>query len=599
MYSRYCRVLVSICILFVVSAVSSVAGDIRPGETWYDTSGSAINAHGGCVVYHEGVYYWFGEQRSGNKSDGISCYSSTDFYTWKRVGRAVTPTGSMTDECVDIAPGRTLERPKVIYNDVTGKWVMWIHWENGSDYGKAKVAVCQADQVTGPYTLIDVFRPNEHDSRDQTLFKDADGSAYHIYSTNMNSNTHCSPLTADYLAPTTEVNLQLKGRRFEAAAIFQVEETYYGLFSGCTGWDPNPGRYMYTTELMGDWMAPADFRASDGSTGVNYCVDEGKDNSYRSQSNFVFPVPGRDRCFVYMGDRWNSGNVQNSKHVWLPLSVRSGYPTVRWYDSWDMSVFDDMYRMRRAATIEDGAEYYLLEKYSNRLLSRPSASLTLEDDGESNLQFIFHTTDDPYTYKLENKATGKYMENVYGTLRWSNAKESTTQLWQLILEEDGYYRIQSVDDGMCLSVSGNATMAGTNVFLNEVTPSIHQSFAVYFDSSAYPERVEADMYSRDYRVRNRQLMEEQALHMGMEKYCVEQSYQMSARFVAEGLMLHSSIAMPAQVTLYDASGTLLYAETAQLEIGDNMILMCHVPADGICILKVTGDRGIMIQKLAK
>lgn len=499
-----------------MSAVSSVAGDIRPGETWYDTSGNAINAHGGCVVYHEGVYYWFGEQRSGNKSDGISCYSSTDFYSWKRVGRAVTPTGTMTDDCVDIAPGRTLERPKVVYNDSTGKWVMWIHWENGSDYGKAKVAVCQSDKVTGPYVLVDVFRPNDHDSRDQTLFKDADGTAYHIYSTNMNSNTHCTPLTSDYLSPTADVNLQLKGRRFEAAALFRVDETYYGLFSGCTGWDPNPGRYMYTTELMGEWMAPADFKASDGSTGINYCIDEGKDNSYRSQSNFVFPVPGRERCFVYMGDRWNSGNVQSSKHVWLPLSVRSGYPTVRWYDQWDMSVFDDMYRLKRTAKIDDGAEYLLLEKYSNRVISRPSATLTLEDDGESNLVWIFHATNDPYIYKLENKATGKYMENVYGTVRWSNAKEATTQLWQFILEEDGYYRIRNVEDGMCLSVSGNATMAGTNLFLNEESSAIHQSFAVYFDSSLYPERAEADMYSRDYRATNRQLMEEQALHMGVE-----------------------------------------------------------------------------------
>lgn len=499
-----------------MSAVSSVAGDIRPGETWYDTSGNAINAHGGCVVYHEGVYYWFGEQRSGNKSDGISCYSSTDFYSWKRVGRAVTPTGTMTDACVDIAPGRTLERPKVVYNDSTSKWVMWIHWENGSDYGKAKVAVCQSDKVTGPYVLVDVFRPNDHDSRDQTLFKDADGTAYHIYSTNMNSNTHCTPLTSDYLSPTADVNLQLKGRRFEAAALFRVDETYYGLFSGCTGWDPNPGRYMYTTELMGEWMAPADFKASDGSTGINYCIDEGKDNSYRSQSNFVFPVSGRERCFVYMGDRWNSGNVQSSKHVWLPLSVRSGYPTVRWYDQWDMSVFDDMYRLKRTAKIDDGAEYLLLEKYSNRVISRPSATLTLEDDGESNLVWIFHATNDPYIYKLENKATGKYMENVYGTVRWSNAKEAATQLWQFLLEEDGYYRIRNVEDGMCLSVSGNATMAGTNLFLNEESSAIHQSFAVYFDSSLYPERAEADMYSRDYRATNRQLMEEQALHMGVE-----------------------------------------------------------------------------------
>ena len=59
-------------------------------------------------------------------------------------------------------------------------------------------------------------------------------------------------------------------------------------------------------------------------------------------------------------------------------------------------------------------------------------------------------------------------------------------------------------------------MAGTNLFLNEESSAIHQSFAVYFDSSLYPERAEADMYSRDYRATNRQLMEEQALHMGVE-----------------------------------------------------------------------------------
>ena len=595
MYNRYIRLI--ILILLVMGQMPSVADGIRPGETWYDTSGKALNAHGGCVVYYEGVYYWFGEQRSGNKSDGISCYSSTDFYSWKRVGRAVNPTGSMTDACIDIAQGRTLERPKVIYNDVTGKWIMWIHWENGSDYGKAKVAVCQSDNVTGPYTLVDVFRPNDHDSRDQTLFKDVDGTAYHIYSTNMNSNTHCTPLTDDYLTPTTEVNLQLKGRRFEAAALFRVGETYYGLFSGCTGWDPNPGRYMYTTDLMGEWIAPADFKASDGSTGINYCVDDGKDNTYSSQSNFVFPVPGYERCFVYMGDRWNSGNVQNSKHVWLPLSVRSGYPTVRWYDNWDMSVFVDMYRLRRAATMDDGAEYYLLEKYSNRLLSRPSSGLTLEDDGDSNLQWILHATDDPYIYKLENKVTGKYMENVYGTIRWSNAKETATQLWQFVLEEDGYYLIKNVDDGMCLSVSGNSTMEGTNVFLNEESSTIHQSFALYFDTSIFPDRAEADIYSRDYRIVNRSLMEEQARHMSIENLSAEQSYSLSALLLPEGLQIHSALSTSVHLSLYDVAGSLMYDASAQLLAGNNLIQLPISISEGLCVLVITTDKGTIVRKL--
>ena len=31
----------------------TAANDIKPGQTWNDTKGSAINAHGGCVVYHD------------------------------------------------------------------------------------------------------------------------------------------------------------------------------------------------------------------------------------------------------------------------------------------------------------------------------------------------------------------------------------------------------------------------------------------------------------------------------------------------------------------------------------------------------------------
>ncbi len=503
-------------LLFTLMGTTIFGQSIKPGETWYDTNGSAINAHGGCVVYHDGYYYWFGEQRNKNKSEGISCYRSKDFYSWTKLTRAVTPTGTMTDENRDIASGRTLERPKVIYNAQTGKWVMWIHWENGSDYGQAKVAVCTSDKVEGPYVLSDVFRPNGCDSRDQTLFLDANGSAYHIYSTNMNTNTNCERLSDDFLTPLPDYVVQLKGRRFEAAALFQVGDMFYGLFSGCTGWDPNPGRYMWTYDLMGEtWQAPADFKASDGSTGINFCVDENKNTSYQSQSNFVFPVPGKDKCFVYMGDRWNSSNVQNSKHVWLPLSVRSGYPTVRWMEEWDLSVFDEMYRMKRLREPQDEAEIYLLEKYSNRLVSRPNASLALGNDGQSNLCFILHKTDSPHTYKIEEMATGKFLESVFGTTRWQTEADRATQQWVLWLEEDGYYRIQNRDDGVCLSVSGNTTEAGTSLYLSEANKKVHQSFGLYFDSSSHPDYEEADMWSRSYIEANRLAMKQQELEVGI------------------------------------------------------------------------------------
>lgn len=522
---RQTLLLTALCTaLLTFPALRGWAQSIKPGNTWNDTSGSSINAHGGCVVYHDGYYYWFGEQRSTNKSDGISCYRSKDFYSWTKMSRAVSPTGSKTDENRDIASGRTLERPKVIYNEKTGKWVMWIHWENGDDYGQAKVAVCTADKVEGPYKLSDVFRPNGCDSRDQTLFLDTDGKAYHIYSTNMNSNTNCECLSEDFLTPLEGYSVQLKGRRYEAAAIFKAGETYYGLFSGCTGWNPNPGRFMWTYDLMDEtWQAPADFKASDGSTGINFCVDNNKNTSYQSQSNFVFAVPGKEKCFVYMGDRWSSSNIQSSKHIWLPLSVRSGYPTVRWYDEWNLSVFDEMYRMKRMKELTDGAEFYLLEKFSNRLVSRPKASLSLENDGNANLCFILHKTSKPYVYKIEEKATGKFMESVYGTTRWQDESDRLGQEWMLWLEEDGYYRIENVDDKTCLSVSGNTTEAGTTLYLSEASASVHQSFGFYFDSQVHPDYQEADMYGKSYRPTNRAAMQEQSQTVGLEEIRQEET----------------------------------------------------------------------------
>src|SRR5437764_1131869 len=35
----------------------------HPGEIWRDDQDHVINAHGGGFLWHEGVYYWFGEHK--------------------------------------------------------------------------------------------------------------------------------------------------------------------------------------------------------------------------------------------------------------------------------------------------------------------------------------------------------------------------------------------------------------------------------------------------------------------------------------------------------------------------------------------------------
>ncbi len=586
-------------LLLLAFGLNAMAGDVfKPGQTWKDTSGNAINAHGCCVQYYNGTYYLFGEYRNGSKCAGVSCYSSTDLYNWKKLNLAVTPTGTKTDECRDIASGRTLERPKVIYNETTGKWVMWIHWENGSDYGQAKVAVCQSDKIEGPYALVDVFRPNDRDSRDQTLFRDDDGKAYHVYSTNMNSNTNCELLTDDYLAPTATQNLQLKGRKYEAAALFKVGGTYYGLFSGCTGWTANPGRTMWTTDLMGAWSAPADFTASDGTTGVNFCVDDGAANSYQSQSAYVFPVPNREKCFIYCGDRWNSSNVQSSTYVWLPLSVRSGYPTVTWHETWDLSLFDNMYQMKRAAELADGMDFYFLEKYSNRLVSRPKATLTIEDDGNANLCLVLHATDTPCRYRIEDKSSGKFMQSVFGSVRWMDASVDPAQTWTFELQEDGYYRIANAADGKVLSVSGNSTIAGTSLFLNAPAAKIHQSFGVYFDSKAHPDYVEADMFAADYVAKNRELIKKQE-----EATAIGSTWADAPRLVlgyaAGTLTVCSASAAPLHVAVYPVGlGTVAMEKNLGSVPGQTAVDLAAQLPHGLYIVRVAQQGSAKTMKIA-
>jgi hypothetical protein len=487
----------SFIIYFFISVlpIYSQYTSITPGEIWNDKSGVHINAHGGCVIYHDKVYYWFGEDRTGMVSNGVSCYKSTDLYNWERVGLAMATNGEIREDLNDIGQGRLFERPKVIYNKVTNKWVMWSHWETGHGYSAARVCVAVSDKIEGPYKFYKTYRPNGHDSRDQTLFVDFDKKAYHFGSTDMNTNMNVALLRNDYLEPTETETKILNGLKYEAPAIFRIGDIYYGLFSGCTGWAPNPGKSAHTTDILGNW-----------AQGFNFAVDQQKNITYGSQSTYVFKVEGKEKAFVYMGDRWNPKNVGASGYIWLPISMRSGYPAVRWYKDWDMSVFDNMYRFRRAKNIKNGNIYSLLEKQSNRLVSKPTNGFTIADDNDDiNLSLELVVTNKASVYRLKDIKTGKYVESLSGTLRLNPENETESQLWHFILQHDGYYKIKNVKDKKYISVSGASTFDGTNLYLTDFSKKVPQDFAVYFDSEKYNYE-EADIFSKNYFNKIKQLI---------------------------------------------------------------------------------------------
>ena len=309
---------------------------IIPGEVWKDTDGNPINAHGGGLLYHEGTYYWYGEYKKGEtilpewatwecyRTDvtGVSCYSSKDLLNWKFEG--IVLPAVKDDKKHDLHPSKVLERPKVIYNEKTKKFVMWVHVES-ADYSKACAGVAVSDSPTGTFTYVGSFRPNGAMSRDQTVFVDDNGKAYQFYSSENNATLYISELTDDYLKPTGRYTRNFVKQSREAPAVFKYNGKYYMLSSGCTGWDPNVAELAVADSIMGQW-----------TTIGNPCTGPDADKTFYAQSTYVQQVYGKGNAYIAMFDRWKKKNLEDSRYVWLPLEFgKDGTITIPWRDSWD------------------------------------------------------------------------------------------------------------------------------------------------------------------------------------------------------------------------------------------------------------------------
>eukprot|EP01023_Acetabularia_acetabulum_P052954 TRINITY_DN5896_c0_g2_i6.p1 TRINITY_DN5896_c0_g2~~TRINITY_DN5896_c0_g2_i6.p1 ORF type:complete len:273 (+),score=26.58 TRINITY_DN5896_c0_g2_i6:82-900(+) len=203
--------------------------EIIPGKQWVDVDGKVIQAHGGCIILHDGVYYWYGEIKQGKTVKfeahmpahidfvGIACYSSTDLVNWFFEGRVLESSENSSSPMYKL---NVFERPKVLYNDKMKYFVLWFHFDEYT-YFKAQVGVATADTPTGPFKFLKSFNPHEKDSRDMTVFKDSSGQAYLFYSSYWNINLYVTPLTGDYLDVQEQNEMIIEGLSREAPAVFK------------------------------------------------------------------------------------------------------------------------------------------------------------------------------------------------------------------------------------------------------------------------------------------------------------------------------------------------------------------------------------------
>lgn len=386
--------------LYTYTSITGTAG-----ERMYDNNGNKIQAHGGQIqqftINGETKWYWYGEDKTNGYRpvEGVHLYTSTDLYNWTDEGLALdaieVPDEHYGDDSyVDLSIFETdeelkalygeyagqpaddpdtydskleevywnlaedrcvMERPKVLYNDSTGQYVMWWHCDgrtptNTADYGKARAGVAVADNPAGPFKYVGSYLlasdPDADHSwddvgghvRDMNVFKDDDGTAYVLYSSEGNTTMYIAKLNDSYTGLAKDREDMVLGEDFatistdsrEAPAMFKYNGMYYLITSGCTGWAPNQAAYAVAEDPLGPWTRMGD-----------PCVGDTNGNTFQTQSTCVIPVDPENGKYIYMGDRWfnpdTGGDLSDSRYVWLPIEFGSDNTImIKDYSNWTL-----------------------------------------------------------------------------------------------------------------------------------------------------------------------------------------------------------------------------------------------------------------------
>jgi hypothetical protein len=353
----------------------------RSGEIWLDTSGKPIQAHGGSIIVVDDRYYWYGENKefTTGKTDvwtwGVRCYSSKDLYNWDDLGLIIPPNAE--DRHSPLHPAAGLDRPHILHNPRTGKFVCWIKLLMGNQQTRA---VLVADKITGPYQLVrkDML-PLGMSAGDFDLVASPDDSKAYMYFERVHSEMICADLTGEYTDFTGYYSTHFPRpgppQVREGLAYFRRNHKHYLASSGTTGYFPNPSEIAVADSFHGPFTLLGDLHPADRSR-----------TSFNSQITSVFKHPKKKDLYIALADRWmgpqsgtdfESGETSRlvqssfakifatprqqltpaeqalvpralnlkidtsiSRYVWLPIRFEGDRPIIAWRSEWSLDEFD-------------------------------------------------------------------------------------------------------------------------------------------------------------------------------------------------------------------------------------------------------------------
>jgi len=322
-------------------------GTLHEYPEWLDNRSELINAHDGGVIFVDGTYYWYGmalrplgaedELNDGAATTtGILLYSSRDLLNWT-YEKVILPTSD--DPASPLCGPMRFERPKILFNPRTRKFVLWFHYvkrpgKHGDTLGMAEAGVAVADKITDTFTFQGHHRPIDESCavKDCTLFQDTDGAAYFIYDRKVSGKSRCLHvvrLSDDYLHSTNVwAKIEAAASR-EAPAMVKRNGIYYLFTSGVTGWRPNAARYYTATHILGPYTDQGD-----------PCTGPDSSITYNAQSTQIFKVENLADAYILMLERHNTRLFTRCSYVWLPLRFPAeGKLRVGYQPKWGLDQF--------------------------------------------------------------------------------------------------------------------------------------------------------------------------------------------------------------------------------------------------------------------
>ncbi|WP_298598381.1 family 43 glycosylhydrolase [uncultured Sphingorhabdus sp.] len=352
----------------------------KPGQPWLDTNGQPIQVRGSSIIKVGNRFYWYGEnkERTTGKDRvwhwGMRMYSSVDLYNWDDLGTFIPPV--IDDPKSSLHPYQFADRPHILFNKKTGKFVCWIKYLSEQFQTRT---ILTADKITGPYQIVaSNVLPLGMGAGDFDLFTSPDDGKSYMAFERVHSEMIVADLDDSYTGLTgfysTHWPYPGPPHTREGLAYFRRGEKHYMASSGTTGYFPNPSKVGVAQTFHGPWQDLGPLDRGDSS-----------ETSFNSQISSVFKVPFKKDLYIAIADRWFGTiddpefadgtlsrkvrkafenhfikknrdaedtailkkwgrlNIDTSRatHVWLPVKWDGDRPWIEWRDSWSLDEFED------------------------------------------------------------------------------------------------------------------------------------------------------------------------------------------------------------------------------------------------------------------